>query len=91
MSLIRPAWLKLNRLRTGAGSLQSSMYKQGFAPSATCKCGADDQTAGHVFLHCNIQRVLAGICGLMFLDEDTTPWLLDSCSDIKSRAERPTL
>ena len=35
--LPRVAWVKLNRLRTGVGRLNSSMHKWGLAPSPNCE------------------------------------------------------
>ena len=82
MSLIKPAWVKLNRLQTGAVRFWSIMHKWSFAPSATCECGADDQTANYIYLHCVIHCAPAGIRGVISLDQDTTSWLLNSCPDI---------
>ena len=81
MSPIRPAWVKINYVRTGVGRFRSNMHNWSLASSATCKCGADDKTADHVFLHCNIHRAPARIRDLMSLDEYTTLWLLNSCTD----------
>ena len=52
MGLPRAAWVKLNRLRTGAGRLHSSMHKRGLAPSPNCECGASEQTTDHVLTAC---------------------------------------
>ena len=49
MSLTRTVWVKLIRPRTGVGRFGSSMHKRGFAPSAKCECGANEQTADHIF------------------------------------------
>ena len=49
MSLTRPVWVKLIRPRTGVGSFGSSMNKRSLAPSAKCECGANEQTADHLF------------------------------------------
>ena len=54
INLSRPAWVRLNRLRTGVGLFQSTMHKWGMAPTATCECGAEEQTADHVITTCPI-------------------------------------
>ena len=56
MGLLRAAWVKLNRLRTGVGRFHSSMHKWGLAPSPNCECGASEQTADHVLTACPIHR-----------------------------------
>jgi len=38
--------------------------------SATCECGAEEQTVDH------------GLHGLMVLDDETTEWLLNTCPEI---------
>ena len=42
ISLPRTSWIRLNRLRTGVGRFQLSMYKWGLASSPNCKCGATE-------------------------------------------------
>ena len=37
MGLLRAAWVKLNRLRTGIARFHSSMHKWGLAPSPNCE------------------------------------------------------
>ena len=64
MGLLRAAWVKLNRLRTGVGRFHSSMHKWGFAPSPNCECGASEQTAEHVLTACPIHRAPHGAQGL---------------------------
>ena len=51
MSLIRTAWVKLNRLRTGVGRFDSSMHKWGLASSGKRECGASEQTADHIYFN----------------------------------------
>ena len=82
MTLPRPSWVRLNRLRTGVGRYRSNMHKWGLADSAACDCGADEQTADHIILDCPIYRAPSGIQGLKNLDEETITWLLKSCPDI---------
>ena len=50
----RPAWVKLNRLRTGVGLFCSETHKWGMASTAACECGAKKQTAEHVITPCPI-------------------------------------
>ena len=71
MSLIRTAWVKLNRLRTGVGCFGSSMHKWGLASSAKCESGASEQTADLIILTCPTHRASRGIMGLTVLDDET--------------------
>ena len=48
MGLSRPAWVKLNPLRTGVERFHFLIHKWGLAPLANCECGAAEQTANHV-------------------------------------------
>ena len=82
IDLPRPAWVRLNRLRTGVGRFRSSMHKWGLASSASCECGAEEQTADHVILECPIYQAPNGIHGLMSVDDETVTWLLNVCPDI---------
>ena len=75
MGLLRPAWVVLNRLRTGVGRFQSSMHKWGLAPTSSCDCGALDQTAAHIILDCPLHRAPKGLRRLALLDDDTRCWL----------------
>jgi len=36
------------------GRLRSCLHKWGMIPSAACECGTEEQTVGHVVLHCPI-------------------------------------
>ena len=54
MGLPRPAWVKLNSMRTGVRRFHSSMHKWGLAPSPNCECGASEQIADHVLTACFI-------------------------------------
>ena len=75
MGLLRAAWVKLNRLRTGVGRFHSSMHKWGLAPLPNCECGASEQTADHVLTACPIHRAPHGARGLTVLDDETRCWL----------------
>ena len=71
MSLPRTSWVRLNRLRTGVGRFQMSMYKWGLAPSPNCECDATDQTTDHVIYSCLLHHVPRGTRGLEVLDDAT--------------------
>ena len=64
MSLPRRSWVRLNRLRTGAGRFYSSLYKWGLAPSPNCECGHTEQTANHVISSYPLNHVPRGTRGL---------------------------
>ena len=64
MHFPRPAWVRLNRLRTGVGLFCSTMQKWGMAPSLASECGADKQTADHLIIFCPIYRHPNGAGGL---------------------------
>ena len=70
------AWVRLNRLRTGVGRFRSCLYKWSMASSATCECGAEEQTVDHVVLPCPIHRPPHGTHDLIVLDDETIEWLL---------------
>ena len=82
MTLLRRAWVRLNRLRTGVGRFYSCLYKRGMAPTAACECGTEEQTIDHVVLQCPIHRPPHGLYGLTVLDDETTEWLLNICPEI---------
>ena len=54
MTIPRTALVRLNRLRAGVGRFLFCLYKwgSGYASSAACECGAEEQTVDHVFLQC---------------------------------------
>jgi len=56
MTLLRRAWVRLNRLRTAVVRLRSCLLKWGMASSAACECGAEEQTIDHVVLQCLIHQ-----------------------------------
>ena len=71
IGLARTFWVKLNRLRTGVGRFDLSVYKGGLAPSVNCDCGATEQTANHIISACLIHRTPRGMAGLTVWDDDT--------------------
>ena len=83
MDLESAAWVRLNRLHTGVGRFHNDMYKWGLAQSATCDCGAEEQTVDHVVLDCPVFRLPHGTLGLRNLDDETLQWLKGSgCPDV---------
>ena len=79
MGLYRPAWVPLNRLRTGVDLFRSSMHKWGMASTASCECAAEAQTADHITTSCPIYRHSNGIQGLLTVNESLARWLSDLC------------
>ena len=84
MGLPKTSWVKLNRLRTGVGRFQSSLYKWGLAPSPNCKCGAIDQTADDVFSTCLIHRAPRWVDCVRVLDGENRCWLNTIIANIRS-------
>ena len=82
MSLLRTSWVRLNRLRTGVGRFNSSMYKWGLASSPNCECGVTEQTADHFICSCLIPHVPRGARGLQVLDNATRCWLNTTTASI---------
>ena len=80
--LSRTVWIRLNHLRTGVGRFRSYLYRWGMASSATCECGAEEQTVDHVALQYPIHRPPDGLYGLKVLDDETIVWLLNTCPEI---------
>jgi len=79
LTLLRSAWVRLNRLRTGVGHFCSCLYKWGTASSAACECGAEEQTIDHVVQSIDLPM---DYIGLMMLDDETIEWLLNTCTKI---------
>jgi len=71
MTLPTKAWVRLNCL-----------YKWDMAFSATCECGAEEQTVDHVVHLCPIHRPPHGLHGLTVLHDETVEWLLNTCPEI---------
>ena len=78
MGLPRPTWVRLNRLRTGVGFFRSSMHKRGMASTASCECGAEEQTADHIITSYPIYRHPNGIQGLLTVNKSLARWLSDT-------------
>ena len=82
MNFPRPAWVRLNRLRTGVGLFRSTMHKWGMAPTAACECGAEEQTADHVIATCPTYSYPDGVQNLARVDENLLAWLSEICPAI---------
>ena len=48
--LDRPSWFRVNCLRTDVGLFCSTVHTRDMAPTATCECGAEKQTADHIIM-----------------------------------------
>ena len=82
MNFSRPAWVNLNRRRTGVGLFRSTMYKWGMASSAVCECGAEEQTVDHLIANCPIHGYANGAHGLAQANENLMTWLCGTCPNI---------
>ena len=64
-----------------AFTLQPQLVQMGMSSSAACECDAE-QTVDHVVLQCPIHRPPHALHGLTVLDDETTEWLLNTCTEI---------
>ena len=75
----RPAWVKVNCIRTGVGLFLSETHKWGMVSTAACECGTEEQTAEHVTTFCliyhhpNVARVFSDV------DKNLATWLMETC------------
>ena len=69
----------LNRIRTGYGRFNANMNQMGLSPSASCECGATDQTAQHIASECPLHRCKED---LVVLDTAARNWLHDLQCDV---------
>jgi len=81
MALPRTVWVRLNRFHTGVG-LSAPAYTNGHGPSASCECGAEEQTIDNAVLHCLTHRPPHGLHVMAILDDETIEWLLNTCPEI---------
>jgi len=72
----------INRLETDVGRFRSSVHKCNMTTSANYECGAENQTADHVFFQCPIHRPPHGLHGLTVLGNETFDWLLSTSRGI---------
>ena len=72
--LARQSLVRLNRIRTGYGRFKSNMNRMGLSPSASCECGATDQTAQHIASECPLHSCDGD---LVVLDTAARNWLHD--------------
>ena len=78
ISFTRPAWVKLNRLQTGAGLFRSETHKWGMISTAACECGAKEQTAKHIIRSCLIYHHLNEARVLSDVKKKLMSWLMDT-------------
>ena len=79
MGLPKTAWVRLNRLRTEVSLFQSLMHKWGMISTASCECGAEEQTADHIYdilFHIPPSK---WVRGLLTVNESLARWLSDTC------------
>ena len=77
--LARYSLVCLNRIRTGYGRFNANMNQMGLSPSASCECGATDQTAQHIASECRLHRCKGD---LVVLDTAARNWLHDLQCDV---------
>ena len=70
--LARYSLVRLNRIRTGYGRFNANMNQMGLSPSASCDCGATDETAQHIASECPLRRCKGD---LVVLDLTARNWL----------------
>ena len=80
--LPRPAWCRLNRLRTGYGRFRSCLEKWGCIDDPTCTCGEAPQTAEHILSQCKTLKPPCGKESVVRLDPSTVQWLESELLDI---------
>ena len=75
----RYSLVRLNRIRTGYVRFNANMNQMGLSPSASCECGATDQTAQHIASECPLHRCKGD---LVVLDTAARNWLHDLQYDV---------
>jgi len=82
--LPRTGLVRLNHLRTRVGRFRSCLAYTNWIwpPSATCECGAEEQTVDHDPSLSSIQWPSYGTHGLTVLDDETIEWLLSTCPEV---------
>ena len=82
ISFPRPAWVKLNRLRTSIGLFRLETHKWGMVFTAVCDCDAKKQTAEHVITSCLIYHDANEVRGFSNVDKNLVTWLKETCPAI---------
>ena len=78
--LARHSLVRLNRIRTGYGRFNANTNQMGLSPSASCECGATDQTAQHIASsECSLHRCKGD---MVVLDTAALNWLHDLQCDV---------
>ena len=75
--LPRSLWVALNRLRTSVGRFGTCLYRWGIQDTSKCICDAEEWSAKHIILDCNILRTLNCLEDLRYPDINNTKWLED--------------
>lgn len=73
--LPRPVWSSLNRFRTGHGRCGYLKHKWGFCESASCDCGAIEQTMEHLVESCPSRAFPGGLLALHQVTPEAVTWL----------------
>jgi len=75
MTLPRPSWVRLNRLRTGIGLFRSTMHKWGLVRAlGELQMRSRGTTTDHILASCLVYHPPNGTLGLAALDDDTVDW-----------------
>ena len=82
MYLLRPTWVRLNRLHTDVGLLYSTVHKWDMAPTTASECGVKKQTAYHIIRSCSIFHHPSKVLGFEAVDEETVVWVNNTCPNI---------
>ena len=81
ISFPRPAWVRLNCLRTGVGLFRSETHKWGMASTDACMCGAKEQTVEHIITSCPINYHPKGARALSDVGKSLETWLNETCPE----------
>ena len=67
---------------SGVGLFHSETYKWGMASTATCECGAKEQTIEHVITSCPIYHYPNGVRALSDVNKNLATRLIETCPAI---------
>nr|CAH7712843.1 unnamed protein product [Callosobruchus chinensis] len=77
--LPRRQWCNLNRIRTGHGVCNKSLYQWGYSDSPQCNfCHAEEQSITHIIQDCPPKRFDGTLDDLHKLEDDARLWLRNS-------------